>query len=41
VGGAVTLDGFAREAYVGLSFCGHKDGEYQTIVYDNLQITSP
>jgi hypothetical protein len=41
VGGAVTIGGFAKEAYVGLSFCGHKDGEYQTIVYDNVQITSP
>jgi regulation of enolase protein 1 (concanavalin A-like superfamily) len=41
VGGAVTIGGFAKEAYVGLSFCGHKDGEYQTIVYDNFQITSP
>jgi hypothetical protein len=41
VGGPETLDGFAKEAYVGFSFCGHKDGEYQTIVYDSLQITTP
>lgn len=41
VGDAVTIDGFAKEAYVGLSFCGHKDGEYQTIVYDNFTLTSP
>jgi hypothetical protein len=41
VGDAVTISGFAKEAYVGLSFCGHKDGEYQTIVYDNFQITTP
>jgi regulation of enolase protein 1 (concanavalin A-like superfamily) len=41
VGGPVSIGGFAQEAYVGLSFCGHKDGEYQAIVYDNFKITSP
>jgi hypothetical protein len=41
VGGAVTIGGFAKEAYVGLSFCGHNDGQWQTIVYDNFQITTP
>jgi hypothetical protein len=41
VGDAVPVSGFAQEAYVGLSFCGHKDGEFQTIVYDNFKITSP
>jgi hypothetical protein len=41
VGEPVPINAFAKEAYVGLSFCGHKDGEYQTIVYDNFQITTP
>jgi hypothetical protein len=41
VGPEVPIAGFAKEAYVGLSFCEHKDGEYQTIVYDNFLISVP
>jgi hypothetical protein len=42
IGSPITVDGFAKTAYVGLAFCGHgAEGEYNTIVYDNFTVTTP
>jgi hypothetical protein len=41
VGDTETIAGFAREPFVGLTLCGHQDGEYSTAVFDHFKITSP
>lgn len=41
IGTGAKLDGFAKEAYVGLSLCAREDSEYTTAVFDNFKITSP
>jgi hypothetical protein len=41
VGETVNIAEFAQEAYVGLALSAHEDGEYSTVVFDNLTITSP
>jgi hypothetical protein len=41
IGTGAKLDGFAKEAYVGLSLSAREEGEYTTAVFDNFTITSP
>jgi hypothetical protein len=41
VGTGAKIDGFAKEAFVGLSLSAREEAEYTTAVFDNLTITSP
>ena len=41
IGTGAKIDGFAKEAYVGLSLSAREEGEYTTAVFDNFQITPP
>jgi hypothetical protein len=41
VGDTHTIENFAREAYVGLALSAHDDGEYSSVTFDNLAITTP
>jgi hypothetical protein len=41
IGTGAKLDGFAKEAYVGLTLSAREDSEYTTAVFDNFRITTP
>jgi hypothetical protein len=41
VGGGVTIENFAKQAYVGLALTSHQDTEYSTITWDSVTITKP
>jgi Fibronectin type III domain len=41
IGTGAKIDGFAKEAFVGLSLSAREESEYTTAVFDNFKITSP
>jgi hypothetical protein len=41
VGEGVTIEGFAKEPFVGLALSSHEDSQYSTMVFDSVTITKP